>query len=205
MSSESLETTSASTPLAHPATAPSVPSEAPDIPELSDLPPPPVGAPVEAPEAVARTRRGRRRQRVRARKVTRVIRRVEPWSVLRVSVVLYACLWLVLTVAGVILWQVARATGTLDNVEDFLATALADRSFTIDGKRVLLSSLAAGGVLLFAGTGLTVLLAVLFNLVSELTGGVRVAVVELETATPVAESSDDGGDVDGSSSPDDGG
>ena len=95
--------------------------------------------------------------------------------------------------------------GTLDNVEDFLATALADRSFTIDGKRVLLSSLAAGGVLLFAGTGLTVLLAVLFNLVSELTGGVRVAVVELETATPVAESSDDGGDVDGSSSPDDGG
>jgi hypothetical protein len=111
--------------------------------------------------------------------------------VLRVSIVLYACLWLVLTVAGVILWQVARATGTLDNLEDFLATALADTSFTIDGRRVLMSSLTAGVVLLFAGTGLTVLLAVLFNLVSELTGGIRVAVVELESATPVETSAPD--------------
>jgi hypothetical protein len=132
------------------------------------------------------SRRGQRRDaRLRARKVKRVIRRIEPWSVLKVSSVLYLCLWLVLTVAGVILWQVARATGTLDNLEDFLATALADESFTIDGPRVLVASLTAGVVIVFAGTGLTVLLAVLFNLVSELTGGLRVAVVELETASPV--------------------
>ena len=121
----------------------------------------------------------------RARQVVRVIRRVELWSVLKVSAVLYVCLWLVLTVAGVILWQLAHATGTLDNLEDFIATALADTSFTIDGGRILLSSLAGGVVIVFAGTGLTVLLAVLFNLVSELTGGVRLAVVELETAVPV--------------------
>jgi hypothetical protein len=132
--------------------------------------------------------RGRRRDdRLRARKVTRVIRRVEPWTVLRVSAVLYVCLWLVVTVAGTILWQVARATGTLDNVQDFLATALADDTFTIDGGRVLLSTLLGGVVLVFAGTGLTVLLAVLFNLVSELTGGVRLSVVELETATAVGD------------------
>ena len=34
----------------------------------------------------------------------------------------------------------------------------------------------------FAATGFTVLLAVLFNLISDLTGGVRVTVVEEETA-----------------------
>lgn len=132
--------------------------------------------------------RGRRQQaRLRARKVTRVVRRIEPWSVVKVSAVLYLCLWLVVTVAGVILWQVARTTGTLDNLQDFLATALADESFTIKGPQVLGAALLGGVVLVFAGTGLTVLLAVLFNLVSELTGGVRVSVVELETATPVAE------------------
>ena len=42
-------------------------------------------------------------------------------------------------------------------------------------------------MLVIAGTGLTVLLAVLFNLVSELTGGVRMSVVELETASVVDE------------------
>ena len=60
---------------------------------------------------------------------------------MKVSAVLYLCLWLVITVAGVILWQVARVTGTLDNLQSFLATALADDSFTIDGSRVLLSAL----------------------------------------------------------------
>lgn len=134
------------------------------------------------------SRRGRRPdQRLKARQVMRVVRRVEPWSVLKVASVLYLCLWLVLTVAGVILWQLARATGTLDNLEDFIATALADTSFTIDGRRVLFSSLTGGAVLVFAGTGLTVLLTVLFNLVSELTGGLRMSVVELETAVPVDE------------------
>jgi hypothetical protein len=148
--------------------------------------PSPAGPNGDQPSREALSRRSQRREgRLRARKVERVIRRVEPWSVLKVSSVLYLCLWLVVTVAGVILWQVARATGTLDNLQDFLATALADSSFTIDGERVLVSSLTAGVVIVFAGTGLTVLLAVVFNLVSELTGGVRVSVVELETATPV--------------------
>ncbi len=144
--------------------------------------------PVAEPEETATTHRDRRTDaRLRARKVSRVVRRVDPWSVVRVSSVLYLCLWLVITVAGVILWQVARVTGTLDNLQSFLATALADDTFTIEGSRVLLSALLGGVVLVFAGTGLTVLLAVLFNLVSELTGGVRLSVVELETATVVDE------------------
>jgi hypothetical protein len=145
----------------------------------------PVSAEPELPSTEPSSRGRRSQAGVRARKVTRVVRRVHPWSVLKVSAVLYLCLWLVLTVAGVILWQLARTTGTLDNLEDFLASALADTSFTIDGRGVLLASLTGGVVLVFAGTALTVLLTVLFNMVSELTGGVRVSVVELETATPI--------------------
>jgi hypothetical protein len=45
---------------------------------------------------------------------------------------------------------------------------------------------AVGGlVMVVAATGFTVLLAVLFNLISDLTGGVRVTVVEEETARPI--------------------
>ena len=35
---------------------------------------------------------------------------------------------------------------------------------------------------MFAGTGFTVLLGLLFNVISELTGGMRLSVIELETA-----------------------
>jgi hypothetical protein len=155
----------------------------PDAALLDDLRDRPV---VDLPTSPPTGWRDRRRgARLRARQVPRVIRRVDPWSVLKVSAVLYLCSWFVLTVAGVILWQIARLTGTLDNFEDFVAGAVADSSFTIDGGRVLLSSLLGGVVLVFAGTALTGVLAVLFNLVSEVTGGVRVAVVELETAEPV--------------------
>ena len=163
--------------------------EAPTDTTLDDVPVTSTPEPTSAANG-AHGRRGRRQDaRLRARKVTRVVRRIEPWSVAKVSAVLYLCLWLVFTVAGIILWQVARTTGTLDNLQDFLATALADDTFTIAGGQVLAAVLFGGAVLVLAGTGLTVLVAVLFNLVSELTGGLRVAVVELETAEPVTDDS----------------
>lgn len=142
--------------------------------DVATLPAPPAVVPAPAS--------GRR---LRARKVARVVRRVEPWSVLKVAGVLLLCVWSVLTVAGVILWQLARATGTLDNLEDFIGTAMADSSFALDGGSMLLASLTGGVVLVFAGTALAVLMAVIFNLVSEVTGGLRIHVVELETARPV--------------------
>lgn len=181
MSIEPLQVPPSSSSLSPAPSSPGGPDSLDGFPEAPAVP-------VAEPEEIVTTRRDLRRDaRLRARKVSRVVRRVDPWSVVRVSAVLYLCLWLVVTVAGVILWQVARVTGTLDNLQSFLATALADDSFTIEGGRVLLSALLGGVVLVFAGTGLTVLLAVLFNLVSELTGGVRLSVVELETATVVDE------------------
>ncbi|MEJ5255038.1 MAG: DUF3566 domain-containing protein [Acidimicrobiales bacterium] len=122
---------------------------------------------------------------LRARQVERLVRRVSLWSVLRISLLFYACLWLIFTVAGVILWRVASSGGVLDNAESFIAELLSMESFSIDGGSVLWASVLVGVVLIVAGTAMTVLLAVLFNLISEITGGVRVAVVELETARPL--------------------
>src|SRR2546421_9878940 len=49
------------------------------------------------------------------RRVRRVIRRVDPWTVLRFSVFFYLSIFLVLLVAGIALWQVASVTGVRDH------------------------------------------------------------------------------------------
>ncbi|MGA0313443.1 MAG: DUF3566 domain-containing protein, partial [Ilumatobacteraceae bacterium] len=60
-------------------------------------------------------RRPLRRQRVR--KVTRVVRHIDPWSAFKVGVVFSLAAYVVGLTAGVLLWRVADSTGTLGNVE----------------------------------------------------------------------------------------
>jgi hypothetical protein len=123
--------------------------------------------------------------KLKARKVRRIIRHVSPWSVFKVSILFYLCLWMILMVAGVILWKVGQEAGVLTNVEKFYAKASGEKVFEIDGRRVFRAASAAGAILVFAGTGFTVLLAVLFNLITDLTGGIRVSVLELENTRRV--------------------
>lgn len=122
--------------------------------------------------------------RLRARKVRRLVRHVEPWSVLKVSLIFYFCLWVILLVAGVILWSFAVTSGTIDNVENFIEDLLALKSFSFNADEIFRASAIGGLVLVVAGSGFTVLMAVLFNLISDVTGGVRFTVVEEETARP---------------------
>ena len=141
----------------------------------------------DAPRLVAApssTNDGKAR-RYKARQVQRVVTRVDPWTVLKVSLLLAVCLWLIIVVAGVILWQVAVVTGTIGRFENFMAQLLAENSFTIDGTSVFVGSAVAGAVLLTCSAVFSVIGSVLFNLISTLTGGVRCTVVELETARPV--------------------
>lgn len=122
--------------------------------------------------------------RLRARKVRRLVRHVEPWSVLKVSLIFYFCLWVILLVAGVILWSFAVTSGTIDNVENFITELFALESFEFNADEIFRASAIGGLVLVVAGSGFTVLMAVLFNLISDVTGGVRFTVVEEETARP---------------------
>jgi len=55
----------------------------------------------------------------RVRKVTRVVRHVDPWSVFKIALMAHLLVYVILLVAGVLLWNVANATGTVDNVERF--------------------------------------------------------------------------------------
>lgn len=181
--------------------------------------------------------------RVRARKVRRVVRHIEPWSVLKISLFFYAALFLIICVASVLLWGVARASGTIDNVESFItsvggfgncepidgeapvtsttvpgvdSTAPVDQldptgasttlpedlgsaaapppgededcrageelvgEFKFEDARIFQAFALGGIVLVLAGSATNVVLVLLFNLMSDLTGGVRVTVLEEE-------------------------
>lgn len=120
--------------------------------------------------------------RLKARKVRRIVRHVSPWSVFKVSILFYLCLWLILMVAGVVLWRVGQDAGVITNAEKFYAKAAGEKVFEIDGRQVFRAASSAGAILVFSATAFTVLMTILFNLITDLTGGVRLSVLELESA-----------------------
>jgi hypothetical protein len=141
-------------------------------------------APTNAPRRLLAEASPRRtpatRGRPRVRKVTRVVRRVDAWSVFKVALVFWATVYVVLLVAGALMWSVIVSTGTLSNVESFIAKTFAQDSFTIDGGGIFRASWILGILMVIAGTAGTVTMAVFFNLISDLTGGIRVTVLEEE-------------------------
>jgi hypothetical protein len=122
----------------------------------------------------------RRSRRPRVRKVNRVVRRIDPWTVFKIALVLFVLLYAVLVVAGVILWDLANKTGTVDNIQGAVKELFALQTFVIDGKKLFRASWALGVVMAIGGTGFAVTLAVLFNLIADLVGGVRITVLEEE-------------------------
>ena len=146
----------------------------------------PAGLTPVGPRPVARPtwRDKRTAGRLRARKVRRLVRHVEPCSVLKAALIFYFCLWVILLIAGVMLWSLAVSSGTVDNIENFVTKLFALESFTFNADQIFRASAIGGLVLVVAGAGFTVLVAVLFNLISDVTGGIRFTVVEEETARP---------------------
>jgi hypothetical protein len=152
----------------------------------------PVVAPVVAPAPQAKKQPKQPkaavapRRRVRARRVQRIVRRVDAWSVMKISFIFFIVMYLVLLVAGVLLWAFAVGTGTIDNVENFIEQLFALDSFSFVGAQILRASIIGGALLVVAGTFTTTVLAVLFNLISDLVGGVRFTVVEEQVLRPVS-------------------
>ncbi len=115
-----------------------------------------------------------------ARRQRRVIRSVDPWTVLRFSILFYLSMLVVSLVAGVLLWVAASSTGIVDNTERFVEDLFALESFRVNGGLLVITCLVGGLILVVLGTGINVLVAVIYNLTSDIVGGVEVTVVEPE-------------------------
>lgn len=107
---------------------------------------------------------------------------------LKLSLLLSLCMWLILVIASVVLWNVARNAGTVESIEGFVNSSLSLQDWTFDGD-VLFRQFALITLLLSLGfTAAVVVASLVFNLVSDIIGGVWVSVIEEETARPVVES-----------------
>lgn len=133
--------------------------------------PAPVPIPLKVPRILGR--------KARVRKVTRVVRHVDPWSVFKIAIIANMVLYLTLLTASVLLWNVAYATGTVENVERFFES-FGWQSFEFNGGEIYHAAWIAGLFGVLGLTGLILLLAALFNLITDLVGGVRFTVLEEE-------------------------
>lgn len=122
----------------------------------------------------------------RVRRVTRVIRDVDPWSVFKVGLVFHLVLYLVVIVAAVLLWSVASATGTVDNIERFMES-FGWESFSFNGWQLFKSLMVLGLMFAVLLTGMWVLAVTVFNLIADLVGGVQVTVLEQEVVAASVE------------------
>ena len=71
-------------------------------------------------------------RRPRMRRVTRVVRDIDVWSVFKVGIVFHLVVFIIVLVAMALLWSVATSTGTIDNVENFFES-FGWESFTFNG------------------------------------------------------------------------
>lgn len=120
---------------------------------------------------------------VETSRTTTILRHVDPWSVFRVSLIFHFVLYLTLLLTGVLLWNVANATGTVDNVERFMES-FGWESFEFKGGELFHQAWIIGLFAVIGLTGLAVLVATVFNLITDLVGGVRVTVLERAAPPP---------------------
>lgn len=122
----------------------------------------------------------------RVRRVNRVVRDIDPWSVFKVTLVFHLALYVMVLISSILIWNVANATGTVDNVERFMESFGWD-TFRFDGGQIFHNLWILGLFFVFLLTGLAVVMAAVFNLIADLVGGVRVSVLEEEVVARVVE------------------
>lgn len=116
--------------------------------------------------------------RTQGRRSRLIIRRVDPWTVLKFSVLLFSSMYFVIVVAGLVLWAVATGSGVRGNIESFIGELIASEDFKFNANQILRSSVVGGAILVVVGSLASLLMAVLFNLISDVVGGIGISVEE---------------------------
>jgi len=120
---------------------------------------------------------------VPVQRVRRVIRKFDPWTVLKVSFVFNAILALIFVLGTVIFWSVFVNAGIPERINELALLIGLENGLTLEGPvyfRVVMLLAIIGTILM---TGFFTLAAVIYNLISDLVGGIEVVVLE-ETAIP---------------------
>ncbi|MEX1037800.1 MAG: DUF3566 domain-containing protein [Acidimicrobiia bacterium] len=122
------------------------------------------------------------------RRVRRIIRKIDPWTSLKVSALVWAVLAIALVLGAVIFWSVIDRAGIPDGITEFMVeiTLIEEGSEPFANVEQFFRALVFGAIVWWVVmTGSTVLGAVIYNLVSDVVGGLEIVVLE-ETYNPTA-------------------
>lgn len=120
----------------------------------------------------------RRFRRPRSRQARVIIRKVGPWSVLKFSLLFYICIMVVILGALVILYAVLGAVGAIENVEKLVGKLFSDETFRIHGDWLFTRATTIGIAMVVLWTLINVFVAFLYNLISDIVGGIEVTLSE---------------------------
>jgi len=107
-----------------------------------------------------------------------VVRKLGPWSVLKISFLFYLCVMVVIVGAMMILYGILGAIGALDSLTRLIRDLFADQSFKIDGGWLFSRGLAIGLGMVVLWTLINVFVVFLYNLLSDVIGGIEVTLSE---------------------------
>jgi hypothetical protein len=145
----------------------------------ADTPPPPtervvsqdreIGTRPESKPAVTvrRLRRGRL-----------AIRKIDPWAVLKFSLVFYFCMLLIFMLGTAVIFATLKAFGVIDNIEEVLRNL--QINYTIAGGAIFRWMFLLGIAGTLVASAITVFLAFLYNLIADVVGGIELLVTERE-------------------------
>lgn len=107
-----------------------------------------------------------------------MVRHVDPWSVLKISVVFYTCMLIIGMLANAVLWAFIGRLGLVDQATE-IAGAL-NIALVINTGNILRAFFLVGVLGVIFASAVNVFLAFLYNLVADLIGGIRVDLAEDE-------------------------
>jgi hypothetical protein len=114
---------------------------------------------------------------MRSRSSRRLVRRLDTWTVFKVSFVFYVLFLAAVLVAGLVAWHVAYQVGFIHDIQKAVRSLADDTKFQLHGRVIFKYTAVGGGILAVAGTILNVVAAMLYNLISDIFGGVQLVVV----------------------------
>lgn len=124
------------------------------------------------------------------RRVRRIIRKVDSWTVFKVAAIFWLVAGLALILGFVMFWSVVDASGIPDKlVETLTSIGLFEQGTDpfADSERFLRIAVFGSITVSVMMTGLTTLAAVMYNLISDIVGGIEFVVLEeVLAAAPAA-------------------
>jgi len=113
------------------------------------------------------------------RRARLVLRKIDPWSVLKFSLLFYFCLLLIMLLGSAIVFAILKAFGVISNIEK-LVTDLASTPYTVSGGAIFRWLFLFGLLGAIVASAVTVFLAFLYNLIADVVGGIEISVAERE-------------------------